>query len=122
APSRKISVSGSAKVPGWESWKTLVSVTAYHSFDGEVEASNTPTIRRLIPSCRHQLSPIAQAIGIDCQPIINVVGIRAATAMIECQMVSGMLGEAPVADEFCRQLIVARVGADRQDGKRCRGE
>jgi hypothetical protein len=23
------------------------------------EASNTPTIRRLIPSCRHQLSPIA---------------------------------------------------------------
>jgi hypothetical protein len=24
-----------------------------------VEASNTPTIRRLIPSCRHQLSPIA---------------------------------------------------------------
>jgi hypothetical protein len=26
---------------------------------GEVEASNTPTIRRLIPSCRHQLSRIA---------------------------------------------------------------
>jgi hypothetical protein len=25
----------------------------------EVEASNTPTIRRLIPSCRHQLSRIA---------------------------------------------------------------
>jgi hypothetical protein len=24
-----------------------VSVTAYHSFVGEVEASNTPTIRRL---------------------------------------------------------------------------
>jgi hypothetical protein len=34
--------SGSAKLPGWESWKTLVSVTAYHSFGGEVEASNTP--------------------------------------------------------------------------------
>src|SRR6476619_7563124 len=59
APLRKTSVSGSAKVPGWESCKTLVSVTAYHSFSGEVEASNTPTIRRLIPSCRHQLSPIA---------------------------------------------------------------
>src|SRR5262245_55137110 len=59
APSRKTSVSGSVKVPGWESWKTLVSVTAYHSFSGEVEASNTPTIRRLTPSCRHQLSPIA---------------------------------------------------------------
>jgi hypothetical protein len=30
------------------------------SSGGEVEASNTPTIRRLIPSCRHQLSPIAR--------------------------------------------------------------
>jgi putative transposase len=39
---------------------TLVSVTAYHSFSGEVEALNTPTIRRLTPSCRHQLSRIAQ--------------------------------------------------------------
>src|SRR5437773_5739392 len=38
---------------------TLVSVTAYHSFGGEVEASNTPTIRRLTPSRRHQLSLIA---------------------------------------------------------------
>jgi hypothetical protein len=26
-----------------------VSVTAYHSFAGEVEASSTPTIRRLTP-------------------------------------------------------------------------
>src|SRR5271155_3394039 len=40
---------------------TLVSVTAYHSFGGEVEASNTPTIRRLTPSCRHQLPRIARA-------------------------------------------------------------
>src|SRR5208282_2778422 len=38
---------------------TLVSVTAYHSFGGEVEALNTPTIRRLTPSCRHQLPRIA---------------------------------------------------------------
>jgi hypothetical protein len=38
-----------------------VSVTAYHSFAGEVEASNTPTIRRLTLSRRHQLSPIARA-------------------------------------------------------------
>ena len=59
APLRNTSVSGSAKSPGWESWKTLVSVTAYHSFAGEVEALNTPTIRRLTPSCRHQLPPIA---------------------------------------------------------------
>src|SRR6478736_6659075 len=34
-------------------------VRAYHSFSREVEASDTPTIRRLIPSCRHQLSRIA---------------------------------------------------------------
>src|SRR5437868_5735448 len=34
APLRKTSVSGSAKGPGWESWKTLVSVTAYHSLYG----------------------------------------------------------------------------------------
>src|SRR5260221_12149870 len=53
-------VSGSAKVTGWESWKTLVSVTAYHSFGGEVEARTTPPIRRLTSSCRHQLSPIAR--------------------------------------------------------------
>src|SRR5262245_56916375 len=59
APLRNTSVSGSAKVPGWESWKTLVSVTAYDSFGGEVESSTTPTIRRLKPSRRHQLSPIA---------------------------------------------------------------
>jgi hypothetical protein len=30
--------------------------TAYHSFGGEVEALNTPTIRRLTFSCPHQLS------------------------------------------------------------------
>src|SRR6516162_607990 len=34
APLRKTSVSGSEKVRGWESRKTLVSVTAYHSFGG----------------------------------------------------------------------------------------
>ena len=50
---------GKTSWPG-KSWKTLVSVTAYHSFGGEVEASSTPTIRRLTPSCRHQLSPIAR--------------------------------------------------------------
>jgi hypothetical protein len=39
---RKTSVSGSANVPGWESWKTLVSVTAYHSFGGEVGGFEDP--------------------------------------------------------------------------------
>jgi hypothetical protein len=38
---------------------TLLSDTVYHSFIGEVEASNTTTIRRLTPSCRHQLLTIA---------------------------------------------------------------
>src|SRR5258705_8590272 len=59
APLRKTSVSGSENCPCWVSSKTLVSVTAYHSFGGEVEALNTPTIRRLTPSCRHQLSALA---------------------------------------------------------------
>jgi hypothetical protein len=44
---------------GKSSWWRESEVTAYHSFAGEVEASNTPTIRRLTPSRRHQLSPIA---------------------------------------------------------------
>src|ERR1700730_15863535 len=60
APLRKTSVSGSENVPGWVSWKTLVSVMAYHSFGGEVEALNTPTIRRLTLPCRHQLSALAR--------------------------------------------------------------
>ena len=34
-------------------------MTAYHSFDGEVEASTTPTICRLLDLHRHQLSTIA---------------------------------------------------------------
>ncbi|MGH6770156.1 MAG: hypothetical protein ACRECO_14160, partial [Xanthobacteraceae bacterium] len=46
---------------------TLVSVTAYHSFGGEVEALNTPTIRRLTPSCRHQLPRIAPRMGLTIQ-------------------------------------------------------
>src|SRR3954464_2124809 len=50
APSRRTSVSGSEKASGWISLTTLLSwVTACHSFGGEVEVSNTPTIRRLIP-------------------------------------------------------------------------
>src|SRR5262249_28957999 len=59
APLRKISVNGSLKVPGCASLITLSWVTAYHSFGGEVEAFEHPTIRRLTPSSRHQLSRIA---------------------------------------------------------------
>src|SRR5262245_64138611 len=45
----KTSVSGSEKVPGCENWKTLVSVTAYHSFSGEVEARTPPRYAALSP-------------------------------------------------------------------------
>src|ERR1039458_5675335 len=48
----------SENAPGWDSLMRLSWVMAYHSFGGEVEASNTPTIRRLTPSRRHQLPRI----------------------------------------------------------------
>jgi hypothetical protein len=58
---RSTAVSGSVKVPGWESWKTLASVTAYHSFGGEVGASNTPRYAALPPyavtTSAHSSSP-----------------------------------------------------------------
>src|SRR4051812_7016974 len=44
--------------------RKLENVTVDHSFGGEVEALNTPTIRRLTPLCRHQLSRLAPA-GIE---------------------------------------------------------
>ena len=47
-------------VDGWESFKTVSSLTAYRSFVGEAEA-RTPTIRRLNPSPRHQLLAMRKA-------------------------------------------------------------
>src|ERR1700720_2453679 len=84
APLRKTSVSGSENVPGWVSSKTLVSVTAYHSFGGEVEALNTPTIRRLTPSCRHQLSALAPATYLDelCGDLIESVHKEGDTSIV----------------------------------------
>src|SRR6202043_2130886 len=61
APLRRISVRESLKAPGWVSLITLLSDTAYHSFIGEVEASNTTTIGRLTPSRRYHLLAIAPA-------------------------------------------------------------
>src|ERR1022692_4141129 len=58
APLRNTSVNGAENVPGGDNLTILSWVTAYHSFSGEVEASNTPTIRRLTPSRRHQLPRI----------------------------------------------------------------
>src|SRR3981189_2388152 len=73
APLRKTSVSGSENLPGWVSWKTLVSVTAYHSFGGEVEALNTPTIRRLILPCRHQLSALALQMNDETKDLVSAL-------------------------------------------------
>ena len=42
APLRSTSVNGSENVDGWESFKTVSSLTAYHSFVGEVEARSPP--------------------------------------------------------------------------------
>src|SRR3954451_7054059 len=41
-----------SKVPGWESWKTLASVTAYHSFGGkwELRTPHDTTPYLLMPS------------------------------------------------------------------------
>jgi hypothetical protein len=51
------------KVPGWVSWKTLVSVTADHSFGGKVGGFEHPHDTLPYPFCRHQLSPIALKLG-----------------------------------------------------------
>jgi len=66
-----------------------VSVTAYHSFSGEVEASNTPTIRRLTPSCRHQLSPIA--LTLDPKVLAGKPVIRGTRLSVE--FVIGLMAE-----------------------------
>src|SRR5438309_7146991 len=94
APLRKTSVSGSLKVPGCESWKTLVSVTAYHSFAGEVEASNTPTIRRLTLSRRHQLSPIARSTMSDKFESLDANEKAALeSTLYRCRALVGRIGE-----------------------------
>src|SRR6266566_8427891 len=72
APLRRISVKESVNAPGWASLMTLLSDTAYHSFIGEVGALNTTTIRRLTPSCRHQLLAIARA---DVRPHMPVPSV-----------------------------------------------
>src|SRR5271169_6272552 len=100
APLRRISVRESVKSPGWASLTTLVSVTAYHSFIGEVAASNTTTIRRLTPSGRHQLLHIALTLvggGQDCL----VKQQRVATAVAEPAFDCGL--QRPVAHAVRQQ-------------------
>jgi hypothetical protein len=63
-----------------------MSDTAYHSFIGEVEALNTTTIRRLTPSCRHQLLAIAleepPCFARDHQPENFSRGVRLLTYIV----------------------------------------
>jgi hypothetical protein len=65
---------------------TLLSDTAYPSFIGEVEALNTTTIRRLIPSARHQLPAIAP---IRHPPIIAPIGTQRQAFLTERLRISG---------------------------------
>src|SRR3954465_15263605 len=70
APLRSTAVSGSVKVPGWESWKTLVSVTAYHSFGGEVELrtphDTPPHLLMPSPTFAHSSGGPRQRACCDC--------------------------------------------------------
>src|SRR5262249_40530475 len=83
APLRKISVNGSLKVAGCASLITLSWVTAYHSFGGEVEAFEHPTIRRLTPSSRHQLSRIAQLGNKRPEHFVDKLSLAALLASLE---------------------------------------
>ena len=65
APLRSTSVNGSEKVDGWESFKTLLSVTAYHSFAGGRGAGSiTPTIATLTLRAVTNFWPEARAEGL----------------------------------------------------------
>jgi CHRD domain len=59
-----------------------------------VEASSTPTIRRLIPSCRHQLSPIAPRAILAA--IVTTVSVAYANAQQFQATLSGF-NEVPLA-------------------------
>jgi hypothetical protein len=54
----------------------LENIRVGHGFAGEVEALNTPTIRRLTPSCR-QLPPIAHADQLDYTVFEDSRAVRA---------------------------------------------
>src|SRR6476469_10566611 len=111
--------------------------TAYRSFGGEVEASNTPTICRLPDSRRHQLSAIAHIPRYSCSrawmdnggPLcIAFGGLRVDDAIEEALL--GVVGPGAIAaataaareaeerqhqvrDALSRDLEAARYAADR---------
>src|SRR6266851_906079 len=131
APPRRISVRQSVKAPGWANSMTLLSDTAYHSFVGEVGASNTTTIRRLIPSPRHQLLAIARPAlvdGVAKEPVEALV-------IPPSRLRDLLVEEAELGERIMRALILRRVrllrsgtggpmivgGADNADVLRLRG-
>src|SRR4051812_28439799 len=83
APSRRTSVSGSEKAAGWISLTTLSWIMACRSFGGEVEVSNTPTVRWLIPhavtnfrACLQLASLVGAPAGYLRQPPAPIAGIN----------------------------------------------
>jgi len=75
--------------------KSLIGVDqfCYHSFAGEVEASKTSTIRRLTPSRRHQLSPIAPQRERKMQSVLKcivgaMIALGSATSTVQAQQCS----------------------------------
>ena len=81
-----------------------MSVTVYHSFGGEVEASNTPTIRRLTPSCRHQLPRIAPAKPRSCEPFEKIW--RTENHLNAAAQTSGRLKMRRLTDELADFALV----------------
>src|SRR6266576_2874858 len=73
--------------------------TAYRSFGGEVEASNTPTICRLPDSRRHQLSAIA--------PLNKHPFLATQTVRIELRSLLGL----------AEQFVAPHVARSHQGGK-----
>src|SRR3954453_12412398 len=117
APSRRTSVSGSENAAGWISLTTLSWIMAYHSFGGEVEVSNTPTIRRLNPSRRHQLPRIPrQPTGVSsvregAGPTAELARLQRAAAQKALEVTGlGLPRDHPVCDLADRIALRAVAG------------
>src|SRR6266481_1758055 len=86
--------------------------TAYRSFGGEVEASNTPTICRLPDSRRHQLSAIAPP---SMRPGLIWVKVRRTPHeyMSSAFPQTQTLGDAAGTSHLCQDRPLNRCGASR---------